>query len=74
MARGRTRFDLGAALYEGLAFFGLGFGLGFFGSEALLGPDTDAIPLAASLVPGLAAAASAFIYRLGWPPRASSRN
>ena len=72
MARGRRRFDLGAALYEGLGFFALGFGLGFFGGEAVVGADAGSIPLAASLVPGVTAGVGAFIYRLAWPPRTSS--
>lgn len=51
------------ALMEGLGFFAVGF----FGSEALFAPGADGIPLAATLVPGVAAGVAAFTHRLRNP-------
>ncbi len=38
------------------------FLLGFFGAEALFGPGAEGLPLGATLIPSLLAAAAAFIY------------
>jgi hypothetical protein len=51
------------ALLEGLGFAVLAF----FGSEALFGPGADGVPLAATLVPAVAAGATAFAYRVRNP-------
>jgi hypothetical protein len=38
------------------------FVVGFFGAEALFAPASEGLPLSATLVPSLIAAAAAFVY------------
>jgi len=43
------------------------FLLGFFGAEALFGPAAEGLPVEATLVPSLLAAAAAFAYLMTQP-------
>jgi hypothetical protein len=43
------------------------FLLGFFGAEALFGPGAEGLPLEATLIPSLLAAAAAFLYLMTQP-------
>ena len=43
------------------------FLLGFFGAEALFGPAAEGLPVEATLIPSLLAAAAAFAYLMTQP-------
>jgi hypothetical protein len=51
------------ALLEGVGIFAVAF----LGSEALFAPGADGVPLASTLVPGIAAGVAAFAHRVRNP-------